>query len=228
MMIAATLAAMAAGISTTTPRTTAATGSTELGARDYLGYRARAPDYVGVQNNNSTHNNSADNNNNWLPLVEEGRAELGVRRGTCSRHAEGEKDHPAERRKPRREQGATLPWGASTTHCTKTHHRVVPRQLEATDSTRGSPLNRSPQKPAPREALRGRHGAHQDTPARHADMLNRHVPEKGAAREEGRGAKPERANPPPVQTTGPPTTKKKRIDREKKGGKKPPRKTKKR
>ena len=121
MVIMTMLVAMAAWNSTTTPRTLTASGSTEPGRRDYLGSRARAPDNNGVQNHNNNNNNSADNNTLQLLLGEGDRAGPGDQHGNCPRYDGESKEPPAERRKPRRELGATLPWRASntTTHITQ-------------------------------------------------------------------------------------------------------------
>ena len=73
MMIAAILVAMAVGISTTTPRTTAESGSTESGRDNNLEYRARARGYDGALNNNKNNNTAADNNNVWTLPVKRGR-----------------------------------------------------------------------------------------------------------------------------------------------------------
>ena len=108
MMIEAILVAMAAGISTTTPRTTAASGSTESGRRDYPEYRARARNYNGALNNNRNNITAADNTTVWTLPVDGGDAASGDRRGNSPRRAGERKDPPAERRKPRREKGASL------------------------------------------------------------------------------------------------------------------------
>ena len=197
MMIATMLAAMAAWNTTTTPRTQTASGSTEPGRHDNPGYRARAPDIAGVLNHNHNNNISADSNSLQLTLGQGDRAGLGDQRGTCPWYVGETKDPPAERRKPRREQGATLPWGASKATHAKTQHPAGPRRPGAVESTRELPPDQSPRKHAPRRAHRGHHGAQQDSTAQSGDMLNRHAPEGGPAREEGREAKLEREATPP-------------------------------
>ena len=108
MMIEAILVAMAVGISTTTPRTSAASGSTEPGRHNNLEYGARARGYDGALNNNKNNITAADNNTVWTLPVDGGDEASGDRRGNCPRRAGEQKDPPAERRKPHREKGATL------------------------------------------------------------------------------------------------------------------------
>ena len=60
MVIEAILTAMAAWISTTAPRSPAASSSTYSAARDYPQYLARAPNYVGLLHNNNNNMTGAD------------------------------------------------------------------------------------------------------------------------------------------------------------------------
>ena len=130
MVIGIVLAAMAASISTTAPRTTAASSSTEPGLRDYLLYRALAHDNDWGQSNSRDNITAADNYNKMLLTLEGGREERGDQRRKGSRYAGASGDPPAERRKPRREQGATLHWRDSNTTNAQTLHTGRPSGRE--------------------------------------------------------------------------------------------------
>ena len=207
-MIAAILVAMAVGISTTTPRTTAESGSTESGRDNNLEYRARARGYDGALNNNKNNNTAADNNNVWTLPVEGGDGDSGDRRGNCSRRAGERKDPPAERRKPRREKGATLPWRASMTTAQLHQCTEHTSQPEACESTRGWTQERCPQQPEAQEPRGTRHGPHSGPTDHTAAMLWRSVQGKEGARDKRREAKPNATNPCLWKRDSPPKEKK--------------------